>query len=264
MVKHSEELVKVFSVSYKQRMLTNTQKLAFTAISEFVNALSESFGSGSGSNRIGSHQRPLDLYARLLVHVNPGVAKPEIVVKHISCFSDYIVRNMKDILAKRKPVDQTLKYNDRIYLPVNLILDKSDPKTVDAIWTHLLTITTLLFPDSQARELLTTLESSPVPTNEEKVVHEMIAEISPMMDENAGNPIAIATKLMKNGSFMRMVKNMEQQASAGQLDIHALVGTAMKMFQTPGEISSTPLSVIQEGTDDANGSIDEKGQDAQK
>ncbi len=223
-------------------MLSNNQKLAFTAISEFVTALSTTFGSRSGPNRIGVHQRALDLYSRLLEHVNPGVVKPEVVVKHLSPFSEYLVRNMKDILARRNTLEERIQYNEKIYLALKLMLDKADENTKTVIWTHLLTITTILFPDSDSREVLQNLQASPIVSNEEKIIHQMIGEVAPLMEGAQGNPIAIATKLMKNGTFARMVKDMESKATSGELDVNNLIGSALKMFQSPGILETIPLN----------------------
>ena len=76
--------------------------------------------------------------------------------KHIRVFKIFCDKNNKSILAKNKNnlKPKKIKYSDRVFIDIHKILDISDSDTEPIIWQHLLHISSLINPNSNAIDLL--------------------------------------------------------------------------------------------------------------
>ena len=120
-------------------------KKVFHSIKEFVSQLDDVYGDDIHS---------LKLYQYLLTKTNYQNKKA--VKKHIRVFKIFCDKNSKAILAKDKTIFKLnkIKYSERVNIDISEILKISDSDTELIIWQHLLHISGLLNPNSEAIDLL--------------------------------------------------------------------------------------------------------------
>ena len=124
----------------------NTTLVAFKAICNFVKDLNFAFGD---------RLPPLQLYAHLLDKT--GLINEEPIRKHVSIFQDFIDKNEEAILQKSVSLLQenhVLKYSEKVYINLNAVIQLSETEDIGTLWTHLLTITAILKPAGQAKDIL--------------------------------------------------------------------------------------------------------------
>lgn len=120
--------------------------VAFKAICNFVKDLNFAFGD---------RLPPLQLYAHLLEKT--GLIHEEPIRKHVAIFQEFVDTNEEGILQKSISLLQKhhiLRYSDKVYINLNAIIQLSEPEDITTLWTHLLAITAILRPQTQARDLL--------------------------------------------------------------------------------------------------------------
>lgn len=125
---------------------TDTTLVAFKAICNFIKDLNFAFGD---------RLPPLQLYAHLLDKT--GLLNEEPIRKHVGLFQRFIDEKEEAILQQSVSLLQDnpiIRYSDRVYINLNAILQLSEPDDITTLWTHLLTITAILRPQSAAKDIL--------------------------------------------------------------------------------------------------------------
>lgn len=196
--------------------------LAFRTICNFVNDLTSVYGS---------KYKPLRLYHRLINQTQIGHV--EAIDKHVSIFRDFCVQNRDAIYENNssKIRTNTVTYSNKVYINFSHVFDIADPDTKPIIWRHLLTISAILDPAGNAKNILKNISENK--TEDEKVgetdfLSDMIDKVGKNIDPNA-SPTEAISSLMKSGLMTDILGSMENGLKNGQLDMSKLLGSVQKM-----------------------------------
>ena len=190
---------------------------AFKAISNFISDLASVFTNVHG----------LALYNRLI-----GLTLIEhasAVEKHISIFKDFCVTNRDSIMKMDHTllVSHDITYSEVVTFNLSSIINKtiedSDNSTKSSIWKHLLSISMLVDPTSQARAVLKETIG-----NENDFLTNVISKIESVVDPNADAMTSI-TSIMASGVFTELITTMGNGLSDGSLDLQKLMGSVQNM-----------------------------------
>ncbi len=131
--------------------MDNNTALAFNTICNFIRDLSASFGN---------KQKSLLLYGHLiektgLIHIDP-------VKKHINIFKKYIEENQEAIenRDKSKFNSTSISYSDKVAIDLKGVFSMCDKEEEKVVWNHLLTISAVLNPLGNAKQILKDLTAS--------------------------------------------------------------------------------------------------------
>lgn len=203
--------------------ITDSNLLIFKAITSFINDLSEIYGE---------NQKSLLLYAHLIEKT--GIIHEEPIKKHIKAFREFILTNedaifKKDITLITEPIVQ---YSEKVFIDIKSILEikDDDQSNKDNIWKHLLTLTALLNPSSQAKHLLQQEKEKKTEHNEEDFLTSLIDKVGQHIDPTVSNPMETMNSLMSSGVFNELMTNMDQGIGNGSLDMTKLVGSLQNMI----------------------------------
>jgi hypothetical protein len=97
----------------------------------------------------GKEPIQLELYRRLVEMTGPTATKA--MQQHIDAFTTWFESNRDAILEKdHTNISRTsyIAYNDKVYLPMRLILDRSTPEDRNTIWLHIISIRVKSHPES--------------------------------------------------------------------------------------------------------------------
>lgn len=212
--------------------------IAFKAITTFTNELDETFGK---------QNHPLRLYNRLLAKTT--ISHDKAIKKHIELFRDFCVMNRDALLGKdaRKFVNSKVEYSpSKVFIDFNNIFNKSDSETVNVIWKHLLTISALLDPAGNAKEILKNSKDS----SEADFLTDIINKVETHVRPDA-NPMEAVSSIMSSGVFTELISGMNNGIQDGSLDLGKLMGTVQKMCTSLGGLQGTPGAKRRGDTDGA-------------
>ena len=200
--------------------LTSIQLNGFSAITNFVLALSKQFGN---------KQHSLALYARLIEHTT--LSHEPAILKHLEAFSKYVSENQMAIenTEESKLNSTPITYSDKLYIDLSAIFKVAEPDIKKVIWQHLITILGILFPDSQAKEIMRKLKSQKK-SSETELVGEMIQKIVPHLDAEETNPMQAVLGILQSGVFSDLVATMQKGMDDGTVNVQSLLGTMTTMF----------------------------------
>lgn len=201
--------------------MNDTSLITFKAISTFVNELAESFGD---------EHRPLKLYAHLLNKTTLSHTKA--IKKHIEAFTGFCVGN-RECIVEKKPEWKVprIEYNQRVYIDMSNIfqLIGKDKDTSRVVWTHILTLSALVDPTGQAKQILKEqATSSSGEGDEAEFLTDIISKVESSVDSNA-NPMEAVNSIMQSGVFSELVTGMGSGLQDGSLDLNKLMGTVQNM-----------------------------------
>lgn len=202
--------------------------LRFNTICNFIRDLNESFGG---------RQKSLMLYGHLiektgLIHIDP-------VKKHIQIFQNFVKENEDAIVNKDKKLfkNPRIVYSDKVAIDLNEILRMSDREEEKVIWTHLLTITAILNPESKAKQVLK--EKPDKEDNFLKNIMEKIGEQVQSTDGQEVNPMQMIGNMMSSGVFNDIFQGLSGGVNDGELDMGKMMNSMQGMM-------SSMTSMIQE------------------
>ena len=200
--------------------LSQSQLIAFNAISNFVSALGREFGT---------RQHSLALYARLIEHTT--LSHEPAIVKHVEGFSKYIAANQSAIEESNesKLTSDKVEYSDRIFINLKPLFEAADVETKAVMWKHLLTIYGVLYPDSQAKEILRKMNTN-VKSAEGDLIQTMVQKITPHLNPEETNPMQAIMGLMSSGVFTDLISTMQKGMDDGSIDVNNLLKNATGMF----------------------------------
>lgn len=206
-----------------QNKVTDSTLITFRAISNFVNDLTEIFGT---------HQRPLKLYCHLINKTT--LTHDKAIQKHIENFKVFCVNNRSAIMTKNinQFTQPKIIYSERVFIDITNIFSNSDRETSETIFSHLLTISALVDPAGKAKEVLKELKNqSGVEGSggETDFISNILEKVEQHVDPNA-NPMEMVSSIMQSGVFNELVTGMGNGVQNGTLDLGKLMGSVQKMM----------------------------------
>lgn len=202
----------------------------FVCIKAFVTDISDFF-----SNDIHS----LALYDRLLSKTT--LAHIDAIAKHITSFSKFCTENRDVITSMKGTFKGTIEFSAKVFIDMNTVMGmEMSSVTRSTIWSHLLTLSAILDPLSNAKEILkaenlalTTSASTPTSAEpEDDFLSEVMAKVEKAVDPNSTNPSAEISKIMSSGIVNDLVESIGSKVSSGNLDIGKMFGSVQKMLNT--------------------------------
>lgn len=193
--------------------------VAFKAITDFVNAISEEYGK---------KLKNLKLYARLLKKTT--FSHETAINKHVSLFRDFCFTNRDFIFSKNinDLKNENIKYSDNVYLNIKNIYNICSSEDKEILLSHLLNISAILDPAGKAKEILKKNYEEKNDT-ESNFLTEIISKVEKTVDPNA-NPMEAITTMMSSGVFTDLMSGMKTQMEEGKLDINKMLGMVQGMI----------------------------------
>jgi len=200
--------------------LSQTQLLVFNAITCFVKDLNVEFGQV---------QHSLALYARLIEHMN--LSKEGAINKVIHSFTHFIGENQTAIEEREenKLQNDKIGYSEKAFICLKPLFRVAEADTKDVMWKHILTIYGILYPDSQAKEILRNMKSE-VKSAENQLISDMVQKIVPHLDPEETNPMQAIMGLMTSGVFTELIGTMQKGMDNGNVNINSLMSQVSSML----------------------------------
>lgn len=200
--------------------LSQTQLLVFNAVNSFVKDLNIEFGP---------QQHSLALYARLIEHMN--LSKEKAITNVVQGFSTFIGNNQTAIETQNESelTSEKIVYSDKVFICIKPLFTTADSQSKDVIWKHLLTIYGILYPDSQAKEILRKMNSE-TKSPESVLISNMVQKIVPHLNPEETNPMQAIMGLMSSGVFTELIGTMQKGMDEGNMDMNSLLGQVTSMF----------------------------------
>lgn len=217
--------------------LNDSSVLIFKAIVSFIGDLNEAYGHT---------QKSLCLYAALIEKT--GLIHEEPIKKHIRAFHSFVTNNEESILEKdvSKLKDPIIRYSEKVFIHMNEIfqLASKSPSDIQQIWKHLLTLSALLNPVSQAKNILKKDQEKTerVNANHDDFLHGLIDKIGKHVDPTSTNPMESMSSLMSSGVFNEIMSSMNDGIQDGKLDMQGMVGGLQKMVGSLSEMIQSSSS----------------------
>lgn len=193
---------------------------------DFVDDLFTSFG----------RMRPLALYHRL-------VERSENVSEFKPFMLSFCTLNEKQIRRHRCPFPQQnlTSSRSRIFIPLELILEKALPEDAQRIWEYLDCFAQILLPPAPS------LGGGPF-----SQVLEAIEDIG--LDENAlrDNPMGAIMQMMTSGSIQNVVREFSEKVSTGELTMESMMADlhgSMAILKRGGAIPEPYLDSMMQSMD---------------
>lgn len=201
--------------------------LIFKAISGFIRDLSDLYGK---------QQHSLNLYRRLVEKTS--VIHEQAISKNIEIFRKFCVDNRDSFQEANhlQLVEYVIKYSDKVFIDMSHIFKIADSDSRQAIWKHLLTISALVDPSSNAKKMLKEMaeqsKNNGDSGKEEDFLSSIIQKVEQSIDHEsaASNPMAAISTIMTSGVFTNLITDMQSQIESGDLNINKMLGTVQTML----------------------------------
>jgi len=213
--------------------MDDTILMSFKAVAAFVKDLNEVFGK---------KQKSLALYARLIEKT--GIVHEKPIEKHLEAFKAFCIYNRDAISSQnRKELNNPkISYNDRVFIDISHIFNlcENDTDTTNTIWRHILTISALLDPTSNAKKILKeTIEKNQNEggdSKEEEFISSLIDKVEQSIDPTkiSDNPMSAVSSMMSSGVITDLIGNMQNGLANGELDLGRLMNTVQGMMTKMG------------------------------
>lgn len=212
--------------------MDNNTALAFNTICNFIRDLNASFGT---------KQKSLLLYGHLiektgLIHIDP-------VKKHISIFKEFVEENQEAIEKQEKALlkSPVISYSEKVAIDVGSIFKLSDREEEKVIWNHLLTISAVLNPLGNAKQILKTLSenqqhqrtstsSSASNDNFLKNIMDKIGSEVQNCDTENMNPMQMVGNLLSSGALNDVFQSLSSSMNDGNLDLNSMMNSMQSMM----------------------------------
>ena len=210
---------------------------AFTAIKQFVDALSDIYDKKKGIT-------PLGLYRRLLTFVKADMSEEINIRKFLRGFAMFYNENNEYLVSdnlNRVPRGTHISYSKNAYIDIQKFIYKSrnDLDILQQIRIHLLTIQAFLeTDDAKADYLLQKVSETENFSVEDQFVNNIVQKAQTAIDgldsESANNPMTAVSGLMKSGILTDMIVGLQNQVGSGQMDpsrlLQSMQGTMSKVL----------------------------------
>jgi hypothetical protein len=215
--------------------------MSFKAVTAFVKDLNDVFGK---------RQKSLALYARLIEKT--GIVHEKPIEKHLEAFKAFCIYNRDAISSQNKKIlnNPKISYNDRVFIDMSHIfsLCENDSDTTDIIWKHILTISALLDPTSNAKKILKDSidknKNNGNDSKEEEFISSLIDKVEQSIDPTkvSDNPMQAISSMMSSGVITDLIGNMQSGLSTGELNLGRLMSTVQGMMTKMGGPSMENMS----------------------
>ena len=194
---------------------TDYNLIAFRAITTFTNELSENFGK---------QNHELKLYDRLIGKTS--ISHDKAIKKHIDIFREFCIINRDPLILKdfKNFKSTKIEYSDKVFIDFSNIFNKSDSETSEVIWRHLLTISALLDPAGNAKEILKKSKEK----SEANFLTDIINKVESHVKPDA-NPMEAVSSIVSSGVFAELLTGMNDGIQSGSLDLGKLMGAVQTM-----------------------------------
>lgn len=196
--------------------MDETPLLTFKAICNFINDLADVFGN---------KHKPLKLYKRLINQTQ--ISHDQAIKKHITVFHDFCISNRDAIFTQNPAIINStqISYSSRVYIDMRIIFKLADNDSIPVIWKHLLTISALIDPAGNAKNILKkNVDEKKSSVDETQFLSEMITKFENTITPDS-NPADAIGAIMKSGMMTDLVNNMQ----GGKLDLGKLMGAVQNM-----------------------------------
>jgi len=209
--------------------MDNNTALAFNTICNFIRDLSASFGS---------KQKSLLLYGHLiektgLIHIDP-------VKKHINIFKKYIEENQEAIEDRDKSKFKTLiiSYSDKVAIDLKGVFALCDKEEEKVVWNHLLTISAVLNPLGNAKQILKDMTASKKggggdsDINEDNFLKNIMDKIGSEVenyDTENMNPMQMIGTMMSSGALNDIFQSISSGLNEGNLDLGSMMNSMQSL-----------------------------------
>lgn len=194
------------------------QKMAFSAIQNFVSDLSESF----------NNNRPLSLYNKLV----GGNISDQALRKHVELFKNFCIHNREGIVDRNIDLfnQNRIVYSDKAYLDFSYIFGDSLEED-GAIWRHLLTVSAIVDQEGEAKKVLESLSAvaqssentesckSDRASSSENVLGDIVAKLSSQINVDTDDPMKAVQGLINSGVFAELVQEVSTKIKEGKIDL---------------------------------------------
>lgn len=204
--------------------INDSTLLIFKAITAFICDMNEVFGKDD---------KNLMLYSHLIEKT--GIIHEEPIKKHITIFQKFVIDNEEAIFEKNIDLlkDTVVQYSDKVCIDIRKMFELSKESVGDcnSIWKHLLTLSALLNPTGQAKEILKRdKETEKNPPKEDDFLSGLIDKVGKHIDPTSTNPMDSMNSLMSSGVFGELMNSMDKGIGDGSLDMQKMVGSLQKMI----------------------------------
>lgn len=203
--------------------INDSTLLIFKAITSFISDMNDTFGKD---------YKPLLLYSHLIEKT--GIIHEEPIKKHIHIFQQFVTDNEQAIFEKNVELfkESVIRYSDKVYIDIRKMFELSKDSVADcnSIWKHLLTLSALLNPTGQAKEILKKDKEVESVNQEDDFLSGLIDKVGKHIDPTSTNPMDSMNNLMSSGVFGELMNSMDKGIGDGTLDMQKMVGSLQKMI----------------------------------
>lgn len=215
--------------------------IAFRAICNFVNDLAEEYGK---------RHKPLLLYRRLANHTQ--ISHDKAIKKHISIFTEFCSENREALATQdsSKLASKRLSYSDRVFIDIEFIFRVADAETTPVIWQHLLTISALLDPSGNAKNILKK-QAEDKNGGDEKFINDLISKVQNQIKPDA-TPMESIKNILHSGVATEAMGNIKERLQSGQMDFGKIMGSIKNVISNfestadPNSESTKSLHMVSE------------------
>ncbi len=195
------------------------------------------------------------------------VGNLNVIKKHVTLFSSYILKNESAIVNKSQNslTDDKISLNDKVYLQLKKYITKENK---DVMFSHMLLLLYLCKPSEDLKKKIiestqtqsesqTSLVSTSVPeeVSEEgdflnKYLKKFEAEFS---DKEFTDPVSVAMNIMQSGLITDLLKGVTEGVEKGSLNPNALLNNVQNTFK---ELTGNNISSMLNGENTNNSSND--------
>lgn len=205
---------------------TASELYAFQTITDFVSSLADMFGGEKHH-----HTKALLLYNRLISKTQ--INDKPVIQKHLSAFRSFCNKNRENLKEHRELNPKKIVFSERIYIHVGFFMKKADVDTQKTILEYILTLSALLDPMSQAKELLQQLResSSDESSSQQPDLGSMMSQMAPMMNQMLSNP-AMSSMLSSMMGGNGLAGGAGEIPDLTGIDFQKLTGSMNKVMGT--------------------------------
>ena len=209
----------------------------FEAIKEFITDLYEAFGEDEDHLQIKIYNHFIN---------KEIVSKEKTIKRHVTAFKNFFSANKEAMEEKnhKKFVEKKVIYSDKVFIDLYELLDKCSSEEEAVIWSHLLTIWTMIDPTDKAKKAL---KDNANPSSD--FLTNMISKVEKSVGDTT-DPMAAMSSIMSSGLFTELLGDMNRSMESGDFDMNNLMSSVQTMMSTMGQKSGIPQDTI-------NGHIDQ-------
>lgn len=226
---------------------SSNELLAFKTLCNFVNALVEVQGEQC---------QEIQCYNHLLK--NTKVSDTTFISRHVALFKEYCVKNREAIEAKDWEAlsEEPVTYSKQCFIPLKRLLEQSKDRST--AWKHILFISSLVDPESKAKE---TLKNKTNSKEEKDFIHNIIHSVEQTVTNSGNNPdpMSCISSLLTGGTINTFVNDLQSGVNSGSIDIQNLLGSVQVLLseELPRHAEADPAAAQQLAKFNVNDGVDQ-------